>query len=394
MRPSVSLVSVCPSPVKPPVRWLPRLAFSAGLPLALVWGLLSLRALPVSAQNQGVNYIFAIQGQAERKSAEQEAFERADVGDFLRAQDHLQVRTSSTVEVMCNDGRPRSFSAGTYTVGDYCASASPSLRTPQRQPARPIQARIPYVVRPRNTGLLDEPQPLIRWNPVVGAQRYTVHVSGPEVAWSREVVGDSQVTYEGPPLRPDERYRIVITADTQLSSSADEPVGFTLLSAAEADRVKAQAAALQTELRAAGADADAEALGLALLYHGYQPRDPEQGSRNGLHQAALEVLQARIEAGSKNSQVYRLQGDIYAVMGLPLKAQPLYEQALARAQAAGQWGRQAVLHEQLATVAQDASDVAAAISHLEAARALYQEHGHVTQVTALQEQIERLQPQL
>ena len=92
--------------------------------------------------------------------------------------------------------------------------------------------------------------------------------------------------------------------------------------------------------------------------------------------------------------MYRLQGDIYAVMGLPLKAQPLYEQALARAQAAGQWGRQAALHEQLATVAQGASDVAAAILYLEAAQALYQEHGHVTQATALQEQIERLQHQL
>ena len=114
MPPSISLANWCPSPVPPLARRRPRLAFSVGLPLALVWGLLSIRALPVAAQNQGVNYIFAIQGQAERKSEEQEAFERADVGDFLRAQDHLQVSAGSTVEVMCNDGRPRSFSAGTY----------------------------------------------------------------------------------------------------------------------------------------------------------------------------------------------------------------------------------------------------------------------------------------
>lgn len=366
---------------------LPRIAISSGLSLTLSWGLLTLRTLPAAAQGAGVNYISEIQGQAEVKSAGQDNFQRAYGGDFLRAPDQLRVSAGSTVDVVCSDIRPHTFSAGTYTIGDHCASGSPSLQTVRRRSARPFNTTSPYVISPRNTALLEETQPTIYWNPVEGARRYGVSVIGPDQAevWTTEV-SETDVIYDGPALLPDTRYRIVITADNGLSSSANDSVGFTLLSMAEAARVKA----LVAQLQALSQNTEAEAIGLALLYQSYTHRNPAQHS-NGLNQAALDVIQERIDVGTENSQIYLLQGDIYLAVGLPLKAQKQYEQALALAMERGQLRRQADSHEGLAIVAQGESEVADAISHLESALKIHEMLGDSTQVPALQERIDRLQ---
>ncbi|MCG8364572.1 MAG: tetratricopeptide repeat protein [Pseudanabaenales cyanobacterium] len=367
---------------------LPRRAISAGLSLTLSWGLLSLTTLPAAAQGAGGNYISEIQGQAELKSAGQDNFQRAYAGDPLRAPDQLRVSAGSTVDVVCNNIRLHTLAAGTYTISDYCNTEGPISLPSSRRPARDFNANLPYVLRPRNTALLEAPQPTIRWNPVDGAQSYEVRVSGPDGQWTTDV-SDTEVIYDGPALQPDIRYRIVITANNDLSSSPDVPVGFTLLSMEEAARVKDQVA----QLLALPQNADAAAIGLALLYQSYMHSNPAQHS-NALNQAALDVLQKRIDDGTENSQIYLLQGDIYLAVGLPLKAQKQYEQALELAMEAEQLTRQADSYEGLATVAQGESEVSDAISHLKSALRIYETLGNVTQVNALQERIDRLQLQL
>lgn len=351
-----------------------------------------LMLLPVAngsalAQSRGVNYISDIDGQAEVNG------NRAYVGDFLRPSDRLRVRSGGNVGVVCNnETRERRFPLGTYTISDYC-TGTPPRSSGRRRPPRDFDSQLPYVISPRNTALLDGGQPTIRWNPVEGAQSYSVVLftdNSGEPVWTAPQVSATEVRYSGPELRRDLRYRLEITADNGLSSRADIAVGFTLLSQSEAERVEQEVLAL-AEMNLAP---DAEALGLALIYQGYEHEDSAQNTNLPLNQAALEVLQERIDADTDNALIYVMQGDIYLSIGLPLLAQERYRQALALATETGQLQGQAGSWDGLALLAQGRGDVLTAIAQTEQALALYDVMGDVDQVSTLEERLAFLESQL
>ncbi|MEM7794364.1 MAG: hypothetical protein AAF579_07910, partial [Cyanobacteria bacterium P01_C01_bin.118] len=106
-------------------------------------------------------------------------------------------------------------------------------------------ASIPYVISPRNAWI-QEPGPArpytIRWNPVEGAQRYTVRIwrwtferDQPEVALWQETTLDSASSLDFPQqvsLEPGNYYSIEVVTDQGVSSDLDEGYyesGFQLL---------------------------------------------------------------------------------------------------------------------------------------------------------------------
>ncbi|NER85166.1 MAG: tetratricopeptide repeat protein, partial [Leptolyngbya sp. SIO1D8] len=319
------------------------------------------------AQSRGVNYISDIEGQAEVNG------NRAHVGDFVHHSDELRVLLGGNVGIVChNETREQRFPLGTYIITDYCTEVS-SSRTGRRRPPRDFDSQLPYVISPRNTALLGVTQPMIRWNSLEGAQEYRVLLftdSPDNPVWTTQI-STPEVRYDGPELQRDTRYRLEITADNGLSSSADIAVGFTLLSESEADRITREVAVLEE----INLNPDAEALGLALSYQGYEHEDPAQDTDSPLNQAALEVLQARIDDGTDNSLIYVMQGDIYFSVGLPLRAQEHYQQALTLATKTGQLQGQAGSQDGLALLAQGRGELSEAIAYTEEALALYEVMG-------------------
>jgi len=339
---------------------------------------------PALAQSREVNYISDIGGQAEVNG------NRAYVGDFVRRADQLRVRSGGNVGIVCNnETRERRFPAGTYTVGDYCTESS-SSRTGRRRPSREVNGTVPYVMSPRETALLPGTVPTLSWNPVAGAQTYQVQVyaNPTQPLWTATVSGTS-AAYDGPPLEPGVRYLIEVRSDTGLSSNAlGAAVGFRLLLPSEAEPILAETEAL----RAAGLNEDATAIALALLYS----NSPTAAGPNPLTltQAALTVLEDRIEAGTDNGLIYVLQGDLYLSIGLTPEAQARYRQGLALATESGQLQGQAGAWDGLALLAQERGDIETAIAQTQQASALYDVLGDTEQVAALAERLDFLENQL
>jgi hypothetical protein len=258
----------------------------------------------------------------------------------------------------------------------------------RRNPSRaPFDTSLPYVLTPRNTALIGTDGLTLRWHPVDGASSYTVEIGGRNVGQFTET---EAVFDELGFLEPNYRYTIVITTDTGISSELGTPtVGFALLPEAERDLVNAQVEAI----KAASLEPDEEALAIALEYFGFEHSDPDWHS-HALNQAAIEVLETRIQAGTEDSRVYLLQADTYWRIGLSLLARERYEEALTYAQAAGQAEFQAESHWGLADVAEGQTEYEEALAHLQAAQALYEDLGELELVEELQAQIERVSRQL
>ncbi|NER80693.1 MAG: hypothetical protein F6K42_14200 [Leptolyngbya sp. SIO1D8] len=250
----------------------------------------------------------------------------------------------------------------------------------------PFDTSLPNVLSPRNTALIGTDALTLQWHPVEGATSYTVKIDGRDVDWEVEVTG-TEATFDGlKSLKPNYRYTVFVTTYTNISSGS---VGFTLLSETERDRVNAQIEAI----KARQLEPNEEAIYIALRYLEFEHSDRDWHSY-ALNQAAIDVLETRIQVGTEDSRVYLLQADTYLRVGLPLLARERYEEALTYAQAAGQAELQAESHWGLADVAQGPTEYADALDHLQMAQELYENLGNLEQATELQTQIAALEMQL
>lgn len=355
-------------------------------PISVTLSSLVAISAPAWSQIRGNHYINKIVGTVE-------------VGRFLINPDQVTVtRTLSTshqirlgvssqVTLNCNNGGSHLLlGPDTYQVSDYC-SGEDRERPGSRNGARPpLNPSLPYVISPRNTVLMGKESLTLRWHPVEGAESYTVSIMGSGVNL-RERVTEFQVTFSESDLssiRPDYRYTVVIEADNGKSL----PVGFAVLSEAERVRVNAQV----EQIKAKGQEPDAEAIDLAIEYREFEHSEPDWRSY-ALNQAAIDVLEARIEAGTQNSQVYLLQADTYLDIELPLMAQRRYDQALALSTEAELRELQAESYLGLATVAEGQTEYGDAISYLRSAQQLYEELGDQEQIRELQTWIETIESQ-
>lgn len=303
----------------------------------------------------------------------------------------LRLGGNGRVTLNCSNGTRHPLNRpGTYAVKNYCPGEGALPASPTNLPRDPFDQGLPYVLSPRNTALMAPENLLLTWNPVPGATSYQVQIKGRGVAWAVEV-GEPQVTFtDRAGLQPNYRYGVVITAvitaDNRVSSGNGPPVGFTVLPAAEVERVKQAVEQIQSQ----GLEPDIEAIALAMLYLDYKHSDPDWRSY-ALNYSALQVLAARIEAGTENPTLYLLQAEAYLAGDLPLWAQASYEQAMALGQRLQQREIQAKSQVGLGEIAAGQTDYPGAIAHLQAAQTLYGELGDRQQVGALQNRISTLE---
>ena len=357
--------------------------------MALAVGAVAALATPSWAQSRRFHYLNHVRGDV-RVGQFMINPDPAIEGMLLPGSHRIRLGGNSRVTLNCSNGTQHAFTRpSTYSVSDYCPGDVVRREGPRNLPRDPFNLALPYLLSPRNTALMDPENLVLMWNPVLGANSYRVQVEGRRVNWAVEV-DEPKVRFSNvAALQPNYRYTVVITADNGVSSRNGPPVGFTVLPAAEVERVHQQVDAIQAQ----GLEPDIEAIALAMLYLDYEHSDPGWRSY-ALNQAALEVLAARVEAGTENSAIYRLQAQAYLASGLPLLARGSYEQALALGQALEQREIQAKSQIGLGEIAAGQTVYCEAIAHLRAAQTLYDELGDREQVEALQARIETLKKEI
>ena len=240
---------------------------------------------------------------------------RLNIGDLVRTEGGAQVRircSDLTTTWTMNSNIERGVVWGCPPDGGF------SLRVGRQSDNTlgGIDPTLPYIVTPRRT-VISDPQPMLRWNPVAGASRYTVQVIGSDVTWETEVSG-TQVQYPGtPPLTPGVDYRVIVEADTGASSQLDvgsETATFELLYPEDLDLVAADVA----QIREQGFPEETEALAIADIY-----------IREDLLTEAIATLEPFVASGTQTLEVYQALGDIYRYIGLNLLAEERYERAIA-----------------------------------------------------------------
>ncbi len=301
---------------------------------------------------------------------------RLNLGDLVRTQGGAQVRircSDLTTTWTMNSNIERGVVWGCPPDGGF------SLRVGRQSDniLGGIDPTLPYIVTPRRT-VISDPQLVLRWNPVAGASRYTVQVIGSDVTWETEVSG-TQVQYPGtPPLTPGVDYRVIVEADTGVSSQLDvgsETATFEVLYPEDLELVAADIA----QIREQGFPEETEALAIADIY-----------IRDDLLAEAIEMLEPFVASGTQTLEVYQVLGDIYRYVGLNLLAKARYERAIAIATANEEIQGLADARSGLAEVKVLLEQPEAAIELLMEAQSGYERLNDTERIEELQARIEDL----
>jgi len=356
---------------------IPRVLNPCTLALAIVLSL-----APPAFSLRGTNYLTAIQGKVYIKRFLILKFQ-ASTGDLLEPNQTLQVEAHSQATLICSNHTTHLLQPGTHAVGDYCPP-DPPLPNSSRNPTRsPIEGNKPYIIAPRNTALLSTEDLLIQWHqaPLSSQDGETkptqITVQGKDVNWTIETT-ETEVLYQGiQTFTPDFNYTVIIETNGQSSEAS-----FSVLPESEGDRVNQAVASIQD----LNLDPDAEAIGLALVYLNYQHTDSDRHT-NSLNLNALQVLQARIQSGTRNSQIYLLEAETYLRMDLPLEARQPFQQALELAKANNEQERMADSYRGL-------GEIAARQTEDEAAREFFQKALDLYETLSDEEQAENIKNEL
>ncbi|MEO0825003.1 MAG: hypothetical protein AAFY67_05005 [Cyanobacteria bacterium J06642_9] len=288
--------------------------------------LLSLTALlvatfaPIAAANQAVLVIR--RGQVSVKRDGRSNFRRFRNGARLSSADLIRTTRNTTALLNC-PGRSTltPIPAGsTRSVNSLCSQGRYTYRPGVELEVGDLRGgsdpTIPFIITPRS-GAITSPQPMIRWNAVPEASRYTVRLevrerrSQPEpdaVLWQVETA-QTAIDYPGnPPLQPRLFYTVVVEANMG-QSSRDEAV--------EAQSFVARPGGdIQTQLD------EVDALDLPPAIATQEKADIYIAA--GLIPEAITVLQGIIDAEMVTAAVYQQLGDLYLASGLRLPAEAAY----------------------------------------------------------------------
>ncbi len=252
---------------------------------------------------------------------------RLPIGSLLCQGDRLQPVGSAKVEVLCYLNR-KVLLLPKGRVSSQCSplrKQEQSLQCTRHNRAKcpkrkgPTTDNAPTLIAPYSSVVLDI-RPNLLWTPIAGITSYKVQVTGVGVDWSQIVVGNNQLTYppNQPPLKFGNAYKITIIAN-----QGDSPVAASLTTINVVDQNQAQyiKQIVQRVSNFNLSPDQAAYLDLDNLYMSY-----------GLLTQSIEVLKARVEAGSKLPEIYTTLGDRYLEAGLSNFAKPLYQNAIQLAQ--------------------------------------------------------------
>jgi hypothetical protein len=246
-------------------------------------------------------------------------------GSLLCPGDKISPRQGAKVEVICYFSKQHLEleQAGVFDVQNICKPPEvSSVRrcTPINRQDCPNRKgpgeddKAPSIIQPYGQ-ILIENRPLISWSAVAGASSYSVQVKNGDVRWEKEVEGTTLAYPEDKPgLLYGTAIRIVVMAN-----KGKEPISYNTLVVhllREEKVTKINQAVEQIKKLGLSAD-EAAYLDLDAIYM----------SENILNKT-IEMLEARVAAGSFNPSVYRILGDRYIEAWLPEKAKSVYTKAL------------------------------------------------------------------
>lgn len=324
-----------------------------------------------------VHTLVAVQGHLSVKREGWDQYAPALFGMVFRQGDLLRLEGNSQATLVCADLTLATVPSG--IGGVPCKVTRPVLRYAGSlvNPTRAdVSEDIPMVISPRKTKLLN-PHPILRWTPVAGASVYTVRVQGPDLDWSTEVIGATEIMYpdDAPPLLAGSTYKVTVVAGERSSAEVSEPgLGFTLLTNEEAKSVRDE----EARIRALGlADTPTRFL-LATLYRAWE-----------LNAEAIEQLELLAE-NTREPAVWRSLGDLYLKTGVNSLAEERYIQALLLSQEANDTEGQAWVQKALGLLSEARGNLQEAQEHLEKAQRLYEALGDSASVREIQERVTQL----
>lgn len=273
-------------------------------------------SIPRSSDDDGFNLLVVAEGQVELKRDGWPAYHPTALGAILRRGDQIRPSKNAKLVVLCDNLKTWDVPAGELSGLNGCPQPEESLLTRNDSLIHNTRAAsdpfIPYIISPRMTRLLTD-QPRLRWNEVVGASNYTVSLQG--VKWE-ETVNGTEIVYPGnPPLERGRSYLLTIEADNGSKSTDEEPtrLGFVLLSSDDAEIMQSHS----NTVGRLNLPNESKALAIAHLYAG-----------QGLMAEAIDKLERFAHNGSRTAATYRLLGELYLQIGLPLQAENHYLQAI------------------------------------------------------------------
>jgi hypothetical protein len=305
--------------------------------------------------------IVDVSGDAALKRQGWQDYAPAAFGAVVRRGDLVRVAGSSRAIVACSDLNLAELTGGVKGYPCITEAQSPlvfegALVSPTR--GDPGTGQYPVVVAPRKTRVLSD-RPLLQWTAVPGATSYLVKVEG--TPWQTEVSGVTELAYpvDAPALEPGKTYRLIVEAGGHSSREESVPgLGFSLLSAAEVQRVRAD----EARARSLGLGEEATRLLVANLYAGRQ-----------LYAEALQALAS--PGGSNQPALARLQGDLSLTVGLVRDAEAAYNDARQKSAASGDREGEALASRGLATVYGLIGNTVEATRYYQQARSLYEQLG-------------------
>ncbi|MGB0383454.1 MAG: tetratricopeptide repeat protein [Ardenticatenaceae bacterium] len=341
----------------------------------------SVTSTPLSpmSSDSGLNLLVVAEGEVELKRDGWSEYRPTALGAMLRRGDVMRLSDNAKVVILCDNLNTWDVPAGALSGLNGCPQPEEPLLIRHgtlihnsRQPSEPF---IPYIISPRMTRLLTD-QPRLRWNEVAGASSYTVSLQG--VKWEAQL-NDTEIVYPGdPPLERGRSYLLTIVADNGTKSTDEEPtrLGFVLLSPEEAETVQTYT----TTINGLNLPDESKALALAHLY-----------AEQGLVAEAIEILEPFAENGTQTAATYRLLGDLYRQIGLPLLAEGHYVQAITLSEAINDLEGQAAAQAALGEVYASLNNKQQAIHWLSEAQSGYEILGDIQRVIEIASLLEELE---
>ena len=235
---------------------------------------------------------------------------RATTGTPIYPGDKLQTSQNGQITIQCADLGIKSIKAGENQLNSCLLVSDKSqsdcnknlIRCPDRGDDKIAwnNAPIPYIISPRRTQLLGN-KPTLRWNPVAGATSYKLSIleNKAKLNWEMTVNGTEAVYPGEPVLKPGVKYRLIVEANTGVSSESPLVEGdteFRLLDEKDAEAVKEAVRTIEQQVP----NAASQKLAIAQIYR----------SAN-LNAEAIETLESLLAAGVETAPIYRMLGEMY-----------------------------------------------------------------------------------
>lgn len=285
--------------------------------VSLCWLFPTFPTRSMASEEVPIARIIEVTGKVKLLRRDWTEYQETTIGADLYRGDLLQPAQGAIATIRCTadnliERLPDGVPSG---VANFCAKAKPleGDRAIYRGDWQRGNADIPYIITPRATLILND-RPLLRWN-AIDTESYQVKVIGDGVNWEVQVQ-ENQVRYSGElPLQPGGNYQVIVYANNE-ASSLDEEVqgfGFKLVDERTGQRLQHQIAQLQQQ----SLSETGKALAIAHLY-----------SSEGLFAEAIATLETLANNETQTAAVYRLLGELYWQIGLPLLAEQSYKRAI------------------------------------------------------------------